>query len=186
MSGVLPGAGSDVLRKLSGMKRSSGHAGRFHRGRLGKAVRIVTLLCVFVSLWRGPVPWFHLHPVSRTGVCSETLHRHLNAWHADSATEDNQWHLHLAMLSDIIHGDGCPVPADGREEPTAAVSFALPDGSCCQEIGLMKAASALSAAAVLSSVVRASDSENLRFGAIGSSCCTAGRERLSVLCVLRC
>lgn len=91
------------------------------------AFRSVLLVCVFASLWRAPIPWLHHHDTPVTGEFSDQLSRHLNAWHHGSLENPAGWHLHFAMLDDILRGGGCPVPADGNEdELPVTVEFAEP------------------------------------------------------------
>lgn len=75
-----------------------------------RLVRIVT--CVCVSLWHAPLPWLHCHGSPEAGEHRELLRQHANRWHVGDATDEDGWHLHFAMLDDIVRGGGCPVPPD--------------------------------------------------------------------------
>lgn len=42
--------------------------------------------------------------------------RHLSTWHGDNETDQSGWHLHFAMLGDVLRGGGCPVPQDAGDD----------------------------------------------------------------------
>ena len=82
-------------------------------------IRIVTFLCLCASLWQAPLPCVHLHTDGPDASLSQTMDRHLSTWHCTNETDESGWHLHFAMLDDILRGGGCPVPQDagGDELP---------------------------------------------------------------------
>lgn len=83
------------------------------RRRENRPWALYVVLCL--SLWRGPVPWFHDHPVdASTEVTTAGLCRHTVLFHATEA--DNQfgnWHLHFLL------------PWQFQETPESPVSPAL-------------------------------------------------------------
>lgn len=78
--------------------------------------RIVTFLCLCVSLWQAPLPWVHLHTEGADASLCKTMDRHLSMWHCTNETDESGWHLHFAMPDDILRGGGCPVPQDAGED----------------------------------------------------------------------
>lgn len=93
---------------------------------------IVTFLCLCVSLWQAPLPVLHHHvhadyaTLSKTMV-SQTMDRHQSAWHGDDETKEAGWHLHVAMLDDILRGGGCPVPSEpDSDELPLTIEHAVP------------------------------------------------------------
>lgn len=77
--------------------------------------RAVVFVCVCVSLWRAPLPWLHHHESRSVGAFGTQLSRHLDMWHCRDASDESGWHLHFALLDDILRGGGCPVPPDENE-----------------------------------------------------------------------
>ena len=76
--------------------------------------RIVLFVCVCISVWRGPIPWFHRH-VNLGTADAIRLAAHRTAWHAEES-ESEDWHLHFVLLDDILRGEGCPVPPTEEED----------------------------------------------------------------------
>ncbi len=85
--------------------------------------RVVVVVCVCLSMWRAPLPWLHRHGESTSydesvgaesggAEMAQRLERHLMVWHSGSTVPTTEWHLHFAMLADILRGGGCPVPPD--------------------------------------------------------------------------
>jgi hypothetical protein len=99
------------------MRRQSQHPQRRRKANFRTIVRVFALASMCVGLWRAPLPWLHRH-VEPVGHASANLSRHLNAWHAGSPRAETGWHLHFALIDDILRGDGCPVPpGQGEESP---------------------------------------------------------------------
>jgi hypothetical protein len=76
--------------------------------------QIVLFVCVSVSVWRGPIPWIHRHVDPPDGQ-SERLAAHRLAWHSEGS-ESGEWHVHFALLGDILRGEGHPVPPTEDEQ----------------------------------------------------------------------
>lgn len=73
-------------------------------------------VCLFLSLWRAPVPCFHAHDDAGERSAGDDLTAHLAHYHARPGLEVHGWHLHFVTLRDLLRGGGCPVP-DHREQP---------------------------------------------------------------------
>ena len=149
--------------------------------------RVVTFVCVCVALWRAPLPWLHHHAESVVQDGDATLERHLDAWHQADATHTSGWHLHLALLDDILRGDGSPVPPQDRNDAAPViVEHLTPEVSLDSDVGFRM--DSLQAPAVLSSTVLTLPPcpsravLNRRPGADR----TEPRRLLTVLCVARC
>ena len=96
-------------------------------GTASAGFRTLAYLCLFASLWRAPLPWVHVHGEPRAVPMQQRLDRHLAAWHWESQPDDREWHLHFAMLDDLLRGNGCPIPLDnGRGEQPLTTRHVAP------------------------------------------------------------
>jgi len=76
--------------------------------------------------WKAPLPVIHCHAEPANSAMESCLNRHLAAWHSEGAEWD--WHLHFAMLGDILRGRGCPIPSDDdTDEPLTSECSVLVD-----------------------------------------------------------
>lgn len=98
------------------MVRSRRHFRRRAVAAIRTSFRIVTLICVSASLWRAPLPCFHEHHDSVQQAGAGPLASHLTAMHAADEPHDDCWHVHYAMLEDIVRGGGYPIPADESDD----------------------------------------------------------------------
>lgn len=97
----------------------------------GSLFRTMAYCSVMLSLWQAPLPWLHCH--SAGGADQVTQQTHVAAYHP-GREQQRAWHLHFALLSDIVRGGGCPVPPDdnGRDresQQTIALASELSAGS---------------------------------------------------------
>ena len=149
--------------------------------------RIVTFLCLCASLWQAPLPCVHHHRDGADASLSRTMDRHLSMWHCTNQTDASSWHLHFAMLGDILRGGGCPVPHDAGDDelpPTAEhVVSANQIVSLCDSL-----------LAPVQSLVVSQDQSSKTFG-LGDASRTRRqflgdqaeeRRLLTMLCVMRC
>jgi hypothetical protein len=88
--------------------------------RIGRClVLALTCLGLCVATWQAPLPWVHFHQPDVQGLSRAELQEHLNACHAGAAvTDEHHWHLHFAMLAEILHGHGHPRPCRDSDETT--------------------------------------------------------------------
>ena len=81
----------------------------------GLAARLTLSFFVLVSLCQTPIPWVHRHDGAER---IDQLAEHLATYHADGE-EESGWHVHFSLVSDILRGNGYPVPP-GEDEPDPA------------------------------------------------------------------
>lgn len=85
----------------------------------GSFFRTLAYCSVVLSLWQAPFPWFHCHSPGDDEQVTQLTH--VAAYHAGGyrpgREQQRAWHLHFALLPDIVRGGGCPVPPDedGRD-----------------------------------------------------------------------
>lgn len=85
----------------------------------------LTLVGVLISQWQAPIPWLHCHSEPASLLAAEHLDRHTAAFHGEREDHHPHWHLHFAMLGDILRGCGCPSPpseSDDEDQAPAAVA----------------------------------------------------------------
>ena len=70
---------------------------------------------VLVSLCQTPIPWVHRHDGAER---IDQFAEHLATYHADGE-EESGWHVHFSLVSEILRGNGYPVPP-GEDEPDSA------------------------------------------------------------------
>ncbi len=78
--------------------------------------RAVALVCVLASQWQVPLPWLHCHGAPCDPAMAQRLDQHTSVFHADGETSGIEWHLHFAVLDDIVRNGGCPVPRGETDE----------------------------------------------------------------------
>jgi hypothetical protein len=106
-----------VIRRMKLiMKLSRPKTQRYLKAAAQKTVQVALLVSLFVSQWRAPLPWLHRHHESTSAELAQQLDSHRTTWHSQSETEQCGWHLHFALLDDILRGGGCPVPPEEGDE----------------------------------------------------------------------
>ena len=89
---------------------------------LSRAIAIAVRMCLVLSLWQAPIPWFHCHDASGEGAstkCEVDLRVHLAVWHSEP-DHDLGWHLHWILP---IWGHALDDTPD--DEPPAEEAFAF-------------------------------------------------------------
>lgn len=144
-------------------------------------------VCLFLSLWRAPVPCVHAHGDTAEQNRNAELTAHLARYHAHVGDEDAGWHVHVVSLRDFLRGGGCPVPDDG-EQPNPDEMPVVPS------LSETRAAFATAAALlplcfgdVLPVLAAASSTSDVHLGTSddGEFALPCSR-RLPLLCVARC
>lgn len=72
-------------------------------------------ICLFVSLWRAPVPCIHMHEEPSESARNDDLTVHLSRFHVETGDDSHGWHVHVVAFRDFFRGGGCPVPDDGEQ-----------------------------------------------------------------------
>ena len=139
---------------------------------------------VVVNLWQAPLPWLHRH-TERNFTATPGLARHLAVYHTHQ--EEAGWHLHFSLLSDIVRGTGCPVPAESNDDAEFQTWFVIKldsAGRQCDFGGKLTSPKILAPAWVLP--VSPNRSATLARGRNPLERHTASRTLLSLICVSRC
>ncbi|MFT5323780.1 MAG: hypothetical protein ACI8P0_001631 [Planctomycetaceae bacterium] len=149
--------------------------------------RIVTFLCLCASMWQAPLPCVHLHSDGPDSSLSQMMDRHLSMWHCTNETDESGWHLHFAMLDDILRGGGCPVPqGSGEDELPLTIEHVV---SANQIVSLSDALLAPAQSFVLSQdesskTSGVSTASRTRRQFLGDQ--AEERQLLTMLCIIRC
>jgi hypothetical protein len=102
-----------------------------------RAAVVAFHICLLVSLWRAPVPWFHSH--DSLGRATTTIHfwqEHLQHFHTrHGVANDLGWHLHFVWPWELAdrHEDGqCPggIPHSLRVETARVAGWVSVAVSC--------------------------------------------------------
>lgn len=93
---------------------------------LRRAALSVVWICVLANLWRAPMVWIHVHsPGDAPDSVAANLAEHVTGFHRSNVRPDEDaWHIHLALLDDIVRGGGDPIPSDEQDVPV------LPSSVC--------------------------------------------------------
>ena len=91
---------------------------RHQRQRSGLIARYALRVCLVLSLWHAPLPWFHVHAVEAAVVAQTPwLAEHVEEFHAElleQTTASLGWHVHLVLPWNATHKGDCDGRSDGR------------------------------------------------------------------------